>query len=145
MVTRAPGFKSARTSLQTGKAFGQLQEFLAGNPQSGGAYYQVYTLDGANGTNRVIVSKPVILSPEAFNVFVQAIRSRSLPLSDSEPMGHLGGPNGLDVNDDSGVQSYKKLPKEKVKQLQQDNSPGLEIRINPDGSTTTFRHGIREH
>lgn len=143
----APGFKNVRSSLKTGKPFGQLQEFLAGNPQSGGAYYQVYTLDGSDGTNRVIVSKPVPLSPERFSEFVKAIRSGTLNLSDNESMAKLGGPNGIGISDDSGVQSYRKLVQKSEKQerqLRQDNSPGLEIRINPDGGTTTFRHGIRE-
>ena len=54
--------------------FGQLQEFLVGNPSAGGAYYQIYTLEDATKI-RVFNTNEMKLSAKEFREALRLIDS----------------------------------------------------------------------
>jgi hypothetical protein len=56
------------------KAFGQLQEFLVGNAEVGGAYYQVYVLEDGSST-RVMTSSAMTLSAKNYRDALRSIDS----------------------------------------------------------------------
>ena len=58
------------------KPVGQLQEFLAGNPEAGGVYYQTWTLTDPDGTSRVVHFNLVRLSPQEYHDAVRRINRR---------------------------------------------------------------------
>jgi len=70
-VEDAPGVQGSSANRN---AFGQLQEFLVGNPVAGGAYYQVYTLEDANKV-RVISTSEHKLSAKDFREVLRLIDS----------------------------------------------------------------------
>lgn len=66
-VVDGPGAKDAPGSqVHLAESFGQLLEFLAGNPKAGGAYYHQWILMDRDGTSRVRFHNLRPLTPQEF-------------------------------------------------------------------------------